>query len=93
VARGPTGFVLFNRFRGHRLFAVQAWSVGNFEEVSVEAAPKRWPDLIAASIARCHAARSPRADPRIRRWKWLSGTKTELAIFRVPVPPSIDGDM
>ncbi len=40
VARGPTGFVLFTHFRGHRLFAVQAWSVGNFEEVSGEAAPK-----------------------------------------------------
>ncbi len=41
VARGPTGFVLFTHFRRHRLLAVQAWSVGNFEEVPVGAAPKR----------------------------------------------------
>ncbi len=33
VGRGPTAFVLFTYFGTQRLFAVQAWSVRDFEEV------------------------------------------------------------
>jgi len=38
VGRGPTAFVLFTYFGTQRLFAVQAWSVRDFEEVPVEEA-------------------------------------------------------